>query len=124
MLNTALMAGTQELVIDAPAVMEERARVVRPQQGGGLLKSAARQNVAESDLLAYHHPQPKELCRHVPAGLIHAIEQAALGGIAQRVPRSLAPASHAIDGAADRAAIHPQVKGIFEDRGHVGMRHG
>jgi hypothetical protein len=63
------------------------------------------------------------LRRHIPARFIHPVDQAAPGGIPQRVPGGFSASRHAVHGARNRAAVHLEVKAVSQHRGHIRMGH-
>src|SRR6516162_6331462 len=105
MPGTTLMGGPDKFPIDSPAIAHPKAVVIGAQQGGSLLKAAARQDITHRDHVIGHHPQPLQLGVDLPAGLVHGIDGMLLGGVAKRMPSGLPAARRSIHGPADRTAI-------------------
>jgi hypothetical protein len=123
MAGAALMGCLDKLQVDSPAIADQKAVVIGSQQGGGLLKAAAGQDVANCDHLIGHDPQPLQLSIDLPAGLVHGVDVMFLGRLAKGLPSGLAATPCPLHRPADGTAIHLQTEAGLQHRGHVGMGH-
>src|SRR5204863_9581359 len=80
MTQTGLMKRLGKTIVGPPAVMIQESAVIFTQYGGGLCESTTGQNRIDGDLGAHTNPEPFQMRRHFPPGLIELIDETLTDG--------------------------------------------
>ena len=108
--QTGLMRGLRKLAIRRPAVPDEHAGKVGPEQGRRLVESAAAMNRVHRLARRGRHPQPVQFAPHAPAGFVGYDNAALPHHLAQRVVRGRGLTSGAMQGVDETARRHREPK--------------
>src|SRR5713101_4018661 len=122
MAQTSLVKRLDKTIVGLPAIVVEESRVILTQYRGGLSKSTSRQNRIEGDFGADTNPEPFQMRRDSPAGLIEPIDQTVTDDRLKFLIRRLRLCPQARYRAAERTAADSETITPFQNLGGTRVR--